>query len=195
MFPRKLLVLDVETTGLLPGRDTIIEIGACLLSEHDLVEKATFHSRVYTTSAISASALAAHGMSLADLKRAPEITEVVRKFSAFAPKDAIICGHNVGFDVAFLHAAYDQVGIAYDFDYHILDVWSIAFFVLGSRAVQLPKYNLTSLCSLFGIARNQKHNALQDARASAAILRHLVAVVQGSTLDVFGQFSMPVIGR
>lgn len=189
-LPKSLIVLDVETTGLLPGQDAILELAGCLLSDTDLEEKSFFQSRVYTNKVITEGAHKTHGLTLDDVENAPALPEVVAAFAGFAPPGAILCGHNVSFDVGFLQAAYSTAGRVYPFDYHALDVWSLAFFVLGARGVQLPSYSLTSLCSVFGIAREPHHGALQDARASAAILRHLVAVIQGEGLDALGQFSL-----
>lgn len=192
-LPKTILVIDVETTGLTPGYDAILELAGCVLSETDLEEKSFFRSRVRTEQPISPGANKTHGLTLDDVRDAPSLIDVIADFADFAPEKAILSGHNVGFDVGFLRAAYQQVGRRFPFDYHVLDIWSIAFLVLGSRGVRLPSYSLTSLCSLFGIAREPQHGALQDARASAALLRHLVAVIQGEGLDVLGQFSLTAL--
>jgi DNA polymerase III epsilon subunit family exonuclease len=193
MFKKPLLVIDVETTGLDPSHDSIIQLSACLLSRRDLGEELHFTSRIQPTTAVSDSARLIHGISDEELRDAPALPDVVRAFDAFVPHDVILCGHNVGFDVSFLRSAYERAGIQFAFDYHSLDIWSIAFFVLGAREVKLQNYSLNSLCSLFGIQRDRYHDALQDVRVSSMILRHLFKVVASAEtpeLEVLGQLTL-----
>lgn len=118
---------------------------------------------------------------------APSLAEALRSFAEYAPQDAILCGHNVAFDVGFLRKSYGLVGIPYEFDYHTVDLWSIAFFMLGAQRIDLQTYNLTRLSSLYGIRRGARHDALEDVRATAAVLRHLFAAVKEEPLSVLGQ--------
>lgn len=136
-------------------------------------------------------AKAIHGMSYEELATAPTIDSVIAQFEKYAPSDAVISGHNVAFDVAFLKAAYSRTGFRYPFDYHTLDLWSVAFFVLSAQRIALPEYNLTSLCKLYGIKRNAKHDALEDVRATAQVLRHLFDTIKIEPLDVLAPYDFP----
>jgi DNA polymerase III epsilon subunit family exonuclease len=174
-----LLVLDVETTGINPAVDSLIEIGACVLDRDDLREQGVFSTFVRPTSPISPEAYAVHGKSESDLAAAPSVSEALAAFVAFVPKDALLCGHNVAFDAAFIKAACAQNRLTYPFDYHLLDVWSLAYFIIGAEGSQLPSHSLDALCALYGINRGPKHAALEDAQATAAVLRNLLAIVKG----------------
>ena len=189
MLPKRLLVIDVETTGLEPGTDCVIQLASCVLGRKDLREEKFFSSYVRPQTHIQAYAEAIHGLSIEDLKDAPDISSVIRSFADYAPLDVIICGHNVAFDVAFLKAAYATVGFTYPFDYHTLDLWSIAFFVLAAQRVSLPEYNLTSLCELYGIKRSVKHDALEDVRLTAQVLRCLFSAIKGAELSSLSRFN------
>ena len=190
MLAKRLLVLDVETTGLDPSTDSLVQIASCVLSRKELREKGSFCSYVKPDSPISAEARSVHGLSEADLTSAPPLHRVIREFAEYAPAEAILCGHNVSFDVAFLQAAYRRVGLPYPFDYHTVDLWSIAFFILGAQRIALPSYDLTALCGLYGIKRGSKHDALQDVRVTAKILTHLFAAARAKNLNVLGQFDL-----
>jgi DNA polymerase III epsilon subunit family exonuclease len=179
MLAKRLLVLDVETTGLDPSTDSIIQIASCVLSRKDLREERSFCTYVKPTVPISSDATAVHGLRDNDLLGAPSLSEAMQSFIEYAPKDSIICGHNVAFDVSFLRMSYQRAGLEYEFDYHTLDLWSIAFFILGVQRISLPTYNLTALCSLYGINRGARHDALKDVRATAAVLRRLFEAVKG----------------
>jgi DNA polymerase-3 subunit epsilon len=187
---KRLLVIDLETTGLDPAVDSPVQLASCLLSRQELREEAHFCSYVRPESEMSVGAARIHGLSATTLARAPSLADVVADFADYAPTDAIVCGHNVGFDVAFLKMAYKRVGRPYPFDYHTLDLWSVAFFVLGAQGVSLPAYDLNSLCSLYSLKRGTKHDALEDVRATASVLRHLFATVKSETLNVTGQFDL-----
>lgn len=190
MLAKSLLLIDVETTGLNPREDCIVQISAGVLSRRDLTLEREFTSLVRPTAPMSARARAVHGLSDEVLATAPGLDQVLEQFHAFAPANVILAGHNVGFDVGFLRAAYASLGKSFEFDYHLLDVWSIAFFVLGAQGVNLEAFNLNSLCSLFGVRRDMNHDAAQDMRATAAILRHLFHAAQGAEIEVLGQFSL-----
>ena len=184
MLARRLLVIDVETTGLEPSTDSVIQIASCVLSRKELHEEKWFSTYVRPDSPISPGARAIHGLTESDLVDAPPLSEAIRSFAEYAPQDSIICGHNVAFDVAFLRQSYRRVGLSYDFDYHTMDLWSIAFFILGAQSVNLPTYDLTALCRLYDIKRSTKHDAFEDVRATAAVLRHLFATIKEEHLNV-----------
>ena len=192
MLNRDLLVIDVETTGLDPHCDAIVQLSACVLSHADLREQACFTTLVFPEAAMSPRAQAVHGLTPEQLQDAPRVHEAIAAFDRFAPKDALICGHNVSFDVGFLKAAYKRAEFPFGFDYHTVDIWSISFFVLGARGIELRSYNLDALCGLFGVARDRHHNALQDVRASAAILRHLYQSVGAGAVEVLGQYELGI---
>lgn len=187
---RPLLVLDVETTGLDPSADAIVQLAAVILDAQTLAERRAFSTLVRTAKPISDSAYDVHGLGLKDLETAPELPAALSQFREFADSSAIICGHNVGFDYAFLKNGYLQLGWTFPFDYHTLDIWSLAFFILGADGIQLPKYDLDHLCGLYGIPRAAHHDALQDVRASSQILRQLFAAVAARDLEALGQLHL-----
>lgn len=178
MLRTPLLVIDLETTGVDPTTDSILQIGGSLLAPDTLNEEASFETLVRPSSPISVESWRIHGLTADRLESAPPLLAAVAEFEAFAPQDVLLGGHNVAFDVAFLKAAYADQGLDYRFDYHTIDVWSIAFFVLGARGVGSGELSLDSLSELFGISRSHNHDALEDARLTAEILRRLLRVVR-----------------
>ena len=190
LLTKRLLLIDVETTGVNPISDCIVQIASCVLSRGALHEEECFSSLVRPVSPISPEAEKIHGLTEHTLRDAPPLAEALKSFDSYAPHDAFLCGHNVSFDVAFLKEAYRRVGIPYSFDYHTIDIWSIAFFVLGSEGIELEAYNLDALCTLFGLARKKHHDALEDVHLSAAILRHLFAEVRQADLAVEAQANL-----
>ncbi|MCY4485092.1 MAG: 3'-5' exonuclease [Spirochaetaceae bacterium] len=183
---KPILVVDVETTGLDPAKDTVVQIAACKLDGDARLDDPPFVTYVRPDTRISDTAEAVHGLKLTDLRTAPSIAEAIRAFNEYAPPDAILCGHNIAFDVAFLKAAYTSVGIGFPFDYHLLDVWSVSFFLLETQRIKLNPHNLSALCDLYGIPRGHKHDALEDVQATALILSRMFDTVRSKHFDVVG---------
>lgn len=183
---KTILVVDVETTGLDPAKDTVVQIAACKLNGSARLDDPPFVTYVRPEIRISDTAEAVHGLNLTDLGTAPSIAEAICAFNEYAPPDAILCGHNIAFDAAFLKAAYASAGIRFPFDYHLLDVWSVSFFLLETQRIKLNPHNLTALCNLYGIPRGHKHDALEDVRATALILSRMFDAVRSKHLDVIG---------
>lgn len=175
MQGRQILVVDVETTGCDPRHDAIVEIGACLLSPDTLAELEQFSSRVRPSASIQPGALLVHGLTEDILAEEPGIRPVMESFLSFAPADAILAGHNVAFDISFIRAALESQGIEYPFDYHSIDIWSVAYVDLLRRGMLPGALTLDTLGQLYGVARSGYHSAIEDARISTRILRELLA--------------------
>lgn len=172
------VVFDVETTGLDPASDSIVELGACLLNSSDLVEVSQFSSRARPESEMREEAQLIHGLTTSDLENSPSMAQVITEFDAWAPQDVLLCGHNVAFDVACLKRGYGVGNLDYRFDYHILDIWSIAYVATRALDLRVGGLTLDDLCAYFGVPRPQPHSALADARASAEVLRSVWGTIQ-----------------
>ena len=86
---------------------------------------------------------------------------------------ALVAGHNVGFDWAFLEAGSRRAGLALpNVDYHRLDTASLAWPLVVTG--ELPSMSLDPLARLLGLERPHPHRALADARCSLEVARRLV---------------------
>lgn len=177
MLSKDILVIDVETTGINPSVDTIVQLAALILDKDNLEICHEFSSFIRPESSISENAKATHGLDENALRNAENSCDVLLKFQNFAPPTVLLAGHNVSFDVNFLKKAYTRCNLSFPFDYHTIDIWSIAFFMLGASDVKLETYSLSVLANYFGIARSEKHDALEDVRVSAHILKSLFGLI------------------
>ena len=150
--------LDLETTGLDPKVDKIIEIGAVRVKNGEIVD--TFQSFVNPGRMLSEKVIELTGISDADLRNAPSIEEVLPRFLEFS-QDACFLGHSVLFDYSFMKKAvvnldgknkYEKVGI---------DTLKIARKYLAS----LESRRLSYLCAYYQIEQ-KAHRALEDAVAT-----------------------------
>ncbi len=145
-------VLDLETTGLNPQRDEIIEIGAVRVRNSMIMKQ--FSTLVRPKHSIPEFITDLTGISQEDVNDAPTIREAIGAFLAFVGDD-IIVGHNVGFDIAFLNEDHP-------FSPDVSDTMRL------SRALfpKEPHYKLSNLKEWFGIRSNRSHRALDDVLAT-----------------------------
>ena len=153
-FPDNYVVVDIETTGLDPRFDEIIELAA-IRYENDK-EVSRFQSLVKPENEITEFIMELTGITNEMLNNAPSISSVLPEFRAFTGGSTII-GHNVNFDVNFI----------YDFStYQSLPPFTNDFvdtMRLSRRLYKdMPNHKLQSLVSYLGIGGTVEHRALAD---------------------------------
>ena len=94
--------VDVETTGLNPKEEKLIEIGAVKVVDGQIVER--FQSFLHPGRPLQPRIVALTGITDEMLTDAPKPAEVMVKFKAFC-EDLPIMGHNLQFDYAFIKKA------------------------------------------------------------------------------------------
>lgn len=93
------IALDLETTGLDPIKDRIVEIGAVLFNKKGIID--TFQSFVNPQMLIPEQAFNIHGINNDMVKDSALIEDVLRQLQAFA-HGACPVAHNAYFDAGFL---------------------------------------------------------------------------------------------
>ena len=105
------VIFDLETTGVRPTADEIIEISAIRVKNHLAAEEYT--TLVNPQIHIPASATAINHITDEMVKNAPLLEEAMKSFLAFIG-DHILVGHNIhSFDMNFIQAASLQIGRAH----------------------------------------------------------------------------------
>jgi DNA polymerase III epsilon subunit family exonuclease len=165
------VVVDVETTGLRPGRAALCEIGAVRLE--GLVESGVFQTFVDPGAPLPPAIGALTGLRDADLRGAPSAGAAVRRFLAFSG-DAVLVAHNARFDVAFLGREVERL-TGRRLAGPVIDTVALARRLLSGR---VQRASLASLAHFFGTSVTPCHRALPDAQATAEILVGLVGLAQ-----------------
>ncbi len=160
---RDLVVFDVETTGG-ADRDEILEIAGVRL--HNGVETGRFQRLIKPTIPISAAVTEIHGITEAMVADAPGAEEVIPEFLVFAD-GATLVAHNAPFDMRFLKAATERLGLAAPKG-TVVDTLTISRKLLPGE-----DHSLGSLAARFKVSLKDAHRALADALATAAVLRRL----------------------
>lgn len=157
------LSLDIETTGLNPKTEKIIEIGAVRVRNGSIV--ARFESLVSPGRLLEGRITELTGITDEMLKAAPEKEEVIPRFLEFAGED-ILLGHSILFDYSFLKKA--AVNCNRQFERRGIDTLKLARKFLPD----IESRRLSHLCSYFGIVHHA-HRALADAEATASLYQKL----------------------
>jgi DNA polymerase III epsilon subunit family exonuclease len=145
-----LIFFDLETTGLNPDLDEVIEIGAIKVKNGEVIEH--FHSFVRPHRNIPSLVTNLTGITFEDVKDAPdpeEIRERLKKFLGGYP----LIAHNVSFDRIFLEKFMGERLQNEFFD--TLELSRIFFPGLQSHSLQ----NLVKTLSL---KKEEAHRALSD---------------------------------
>jgi DNA polymerase-3 subunit epsilon len=169
-------VVDLETTGGRP-EDQITEIGAVKYRGGELL--GTFQTLIDPGVAIPPSITVLTGITEAMVLRAPRVSEVLPTFVEFCG-DAVLVGHNVGFDTGFLNRALAAAGWP-RLSQRVVDTLSLTRRLLGD---ELPNCRLDTAASRLRLAHRPSHRALDDALATADLLH--VLLERAGTIGVLG---------
>lgn len=155
--------LDLETTGLNPKRDKIIEIGAVKIRKGNVADR--FQSFVNPWRKLGEEVRLLTGIDDGMLLDAPGIEEVLEPLIDFIGDDVLV-GHRILFDYSFVKKA--AVNHSMVFEKEGIDTLKLARKLLPD----LESRNLGFLCSYYGI-EHRAHRAMGDAEASAKLYKKL----------------------
>lgn len=167
------VVIDLETTGLYPKQDRIIEIGALKVRDGEIVD--TFSSFVNPQQKLTEKVIEITGITDEDLVTAPTIEDIWKDVFDFLGED-ILLGQRILFDYSFLKRI--AVNHKYSFERNGLDTLKIARKYLAD----LESRTLSSLCKYYQIDI-QAHRALEDARATHQLYQKLVHAFETDEVD------------
>jgi DNA polymerase-3 subunit epsilon len=165
-------VIDLETTGGDRNDDMITEIGAVKVRGGECL--GTFQTLVNPGRAIPPQITVLTGLSDVLVARAPRIEGVLGSLIDFVG-DAVIVGHNVGFDVGFLRAACARDGRP-PFGTTVVDTVALARRLVRE---EVPDCRLGTLAAHFRFGHRPCHRALDDALATVDLLHLLIERAAG----------------
>ncbi len=151
---------DIETTGLNPQTDKVIEIGAVKVKDKKIVE---YFSELINPG-IKLSPLIANLTGISDnmLKDADTEERVIQKFVDFT-EDYVVIGHNILFDYSFIKTAAG--GFHMGFEKKGIDTLELCRKLHGS----LESRSLESMCRYYNINNEHAHRAYEDAKATVVL--------------------------
>lgn len=168
------VAIDVETTGLDPNFDRIIEVGAVKFRGDETID--TFQSLIDPGADVEISEFIEGytGIRRQDLDAAPSFQDVANDILRFIGSAPIV-GHNVRFDLGFLHS-------------HGLSITSPVSDVYDLARVFLPhaqSYRLGAIAAELGVqfVEGEAHRALYDAEVTHRVFVELVQIAARADTD------------
>jgi DNA polymerase-3 subunit epsilon len=165
LFPKGLVAVDLETTGLSPLVDKIIEIAAVKITDEGVVT--SFHTLINPLIDIPVFTIQFHGLHNEDLTLAPTIKKPLKEFWEFVGRHPMIA-HNSSFDLGYLiKASHD-----FQIEFPPLDVYDSCRW---GRAAYKPlekqpaNFKLSTMSEFCGFNLNH-HVAIEDTYACLKIM-------------------------
>ena len=169
-----LVALDIETTGLDPKNDKIIEIGAVRFSGTKIEDE--FNSLINPGKNIPPFISQLTGITDAMVRGAPPVEEVIEQLADFV-KDAPVVGHNVKFDLSFLK----KQGVLKQ--NKAIDTYEMAAVVLPAEG----RYNLRALGQSLSVPMKATHRALDDTKVTQAIYHLMYQIILEQPLGLLSE--------
>jgi len=162
-------VIDVETTGLRPSwHDRIVEIA---IVQVDAAGDAQAEWCTLVNPQRDLGPQQIHGITAAEARRAPRFEQLAGVVAGLL-RGRMPVAHNWAFDLQFLTAEYERLGIAAPLRYET----GLCTMRLAGQFLPVAGRGLADCCSCAGIPLTQAHSALHDARAAADLLAYFLSV-------------------
>ncbi len=161
------IALDLETTGLNPSYDRIIEVGMARIEQGKVAD--TYSTLINPGIQVSDRVVELTGIHNEELAGMPRIEDEIDKILDYIG-DYPILGHNVIFDYSFLKKAAINNNIT--FQVKGIDTLKMARRILP----ELEHKRLDFLCEYLGVNPGNSHRALDDALSASAIYWKLYSI-------------------
>lgn len=175
-------VVDLETTGVNPTTDRILQMAAIIVNgAGEIVDTFDTIVKPENPEQYIHGAEHIHGISEADVASGMPLREALMQLAAMT-EGKFFTAHNAPFDIGFLHAESQRVGINLTV-HQFIDTLQLARRTDTERA---RKHSLDALCLHYGIERERSHEAKADATATAELLIHLMGELGIESPDQIG---------
>jgi len=164
-------VFDTETTGLTPGFDEIISIGALRIVNGRLLRQEAFEQLIDPQRPIPSTATAIHGITDKMVDDQPTIDAVLPRFHAFV-EDTVLVGHNLAFDMRMLQEKEEVAEVC--FDNPILDTLLLSAVIHPEE----ERHGLEDIAARLGVQPLGRHTALGDAIVTGEIFLRMIPLLE-----------------
>ncbi|MCT1654489.1 exonuclease domain-containing protein [Brachybacterium muris] len=167
-------VIDVETTGLDPERERVLEL-AILRADEQGRPIHQWVTRFHPDGPVRDTHI--HGITDEDVAGAPRFADLAVQIGT-ALQGLVLVAHNAEFDLAFLQAEFARA---------LLPMPQVSTYcTLQGSTVYLPhlrRRTLAECCAALGVTHQQAHSALGDAYAAAGLLERYLAMDRQTGYD------------
>jgi len=158
-------IVDIETTGLSPQKDKIIEIAIYIHDGEKIIDE--YSTLINPEIFISDYITRINGITNKMVANAPKFYEVAKDIVNYT-KDKIFVAHNASFDYNFIRSEFKSLG--YNFS-----CTNLCTVKLSRKIIPKQKsYSLGNLCNTLNIQINNRHRAAGDALATVRLFELLL---------------------
>ena len=164
-------VLDLETTGLSPNYDSIIEIGIIKVKENKIVDK--YNSLINPGFLINEYITSITGITNEMLKGKPKIMDLKKEVLNFIGNDVLV-GHNISFDVSFLQKGFNE-----ELKNEYIDTLQFC----RKLFKELSHHRLTDMSNYLEISRNE-HRSMSDCLCTKELYDCIKEKMKNNGLEI-----------
>ncbi|MGL5428593.1 MAG: 3'-5' exonuclease [Cetobacterium sp.] len=181
----KLLFIDTETGGINEKENSLLSVALICWEDKKVIDKLEIFIEEESYN-VTERAMEINGLNLENVKKyGLEKKIVIEKINSFILKNfedekAVLCGHNVGFDIRFLKELYNKVEKNYEefISYRSLDTASVFRFLTIAGKFKEEKINsLDDAIKYFNISLENRHTAMGDIEKTVQIFNRLVEII------------------
>ncbi len=160
-------ILDIETTGLSPVNDKIIEIAIYIYNGKEIINE--YSTLINPERNIPFNITRLTGITNEMVKDAPEFWEIAKDIIILTEGKSIVA-HNASFDFNFIRNEFKSLG--YNFKRDRLCTVKLSRKIIPNH----KSYSLGKLCKELGIKIDGRHRAAGDAFATVKLFKHLLKI-------------------
>ncbi|MBS7690960.1 3'-5' exonuclease [Pseudomonas lalucatii] len=180
---QRLVVLDLETSGLDMRRDRVLSIGAVVI-EHGAIDLAQQFERTLCCDRPLGASVLIHGLTPSSIAAGSEPAEALLDFMEFVGRSPLLAFHAT-FDQRMLGRALKQ-HLGQRLHHRFFDVAELA--PLLCPQAKVARGGLDDWARHFGLQAQQRHHASADALVTAELALILLSQARRQQLD-----SLPVL--
>jgi tetratricopeptide (TPR) repeat protein len=158
------VVIDTETTGLVPDHDRVVWIAAAVIDDRAGTPTVTSRWSVLLDPGQGSRVR----VGTVELAGQPTFDQIEPQLTSLL-EDGVLVAHNASFDVAFLAAEYKRAGRRMP-NVPVLCTLRLTK-VLG---LDVASYSLVDCCAGFGLVHQRRHRADEDVEATVQLLDRLL---------------------
>lgn len=162
------VIIDLETTGLDPINDRIIEVGAIRIGEEIKDYSAIVKQEIDITEKIRDLT----GISDEDIKKGKAEEIVINELLDFIGQDSLV-GYNINFDIKFINECLNRFGKS-----KVRNMTYDVMKYVKNDKLFLKNYKLETVVKEYGINEKVPHRALEDARIIQKLIEKLDKLVK-----------------